>query len=95
MLPNSFMNGRSLIAWNLRSLRTNQGYTQDRLALDAGVDRKFIQWLEQQRGNPTLKMLERLAGALSVGLHELFVPPPEGSIPPQPLKCGRKRKSNS
>lgn len=85
------MDGRALVAWNLRLLRTNRGYTQDRLALEAGVDRKFIQWVEQQRANPTLKMLERLANTLSVGLQEFFVPPTVGSAPPKPLRCGRKR----
>src|SRR6185312_5990446 len=85
------MDGLSLIAWNLRLLRTERGYTQDRLALEAGVDRKFVGWLEARKGNPTLRMLERLAETLSVPLQLFFAPPPLGSAPPQPLKCGRKR----
>jgi transcriptional regulator with XRE-family HTH domain len=85
------MDGLSLIAWNLRLLRTERGYTQDRLALEAGVDRKFIGWLEGRKGNPTLRMLERLAVTLSVPLELFFAPPPSGSVPPQTLKSGRKR----
>src|SRR3954468_7612359 len=91
MKPASKMDGTALIAWNVRLLRTDRGYTQDHLALQAGVERSFIQGLEQRRGNPTLKMLQRLAFALDVGLQEFFVLPAECSSAPQPLKCGRKR----
>jgi transcriptional regulator with XRE-family HTH domain len=85
------MDGLALIAWNLRLLRTRRGYTQDRLASDSGVDRKFVGWLEGRKGNPTLRMLERLAKTLAVPLDQLFVVPPKGSRPPEPLPCGRKR----
>ena len=90
----SEMDGLSLIAWNLLLLRTRRGFSQDRLALDAGVDRKFVGWLEGRKGNPTLKMLERLANTLSVPLGQLFAMPPQGSRPPERLPCGRKRKAN-
>jgi transcriptional regulator with XRE-family HTH domain len=89
--PESDTDGASLIAWNLRLLRTRRGYTQDQLAIEAGVDRKLIGWLEGRKGNPTLKMLERLATALAVPLELLFASPKVGSAPPLPLKCGRKR----
>jgi transcriptional regulator with XRE-family HTH domain len=85
------MDGRSLVAWNLRLLRTRRGYTQDRLAFDSGVDRKFVGWLEGRKGNPTLRMLERLAKTLAVPLDQFFVVPPKGARPPEPLPCGRKR----
>jgi transcriptional regulator with XRE-family HTH domain len=91
ILPQSETDGLALIAWNLRLLRTARGYTQDELAVEARVDRKFIGWLEGRKGNPTVKMLERLATALSVPLHRFFSPPAHGSEPPEPLKCGRKR----
>src|SRR5262245_28110112 len=88
--PESDTDGASLIAWNLRLLRTMRGYTQDQLATEAGVDRKLIGWLEGRKGNPTLKMLERLATTLAVPLQLFFATPGEGSAPPLPLKCGRK-----
>ena len=90
-LSPSEMDGRSLVAWNLRLLRTRRGYSQDRLAFDAGVDRKFVGWIEGRKGNPTLRMLERLAKTLAVPLEQFFVVPPRGSTPPEPLPCGRKR----
>src|SRR4051794_4997971 len=89
--PVSETDGLSLIAWNLRLLRTAHGYTQDELAVEAGVDRKFIGWLEGRKGNPTLKMLERLAITLAVPLQSFFAAPASGSSAPQTLKCGRKR----
>ena len=84
------MDGLSLIAWNLRLLRTRRGYSQDQLAFEAGVDRKFVGWLEGRKGNPTLKMLERLAATLSISLAEFFIPPSSGSPRPEVLPCGRK-----
>jgi transcriptional regulator with XRE-family HTH domain len=93
--PLSASDGLSLIAWNLRMLRTARGITQDELAAEAGVDRKFVGWLEGRKGNPTLKMLERLAATLAVPLQALFVEPSDGAEPPQALKCGRKRINRS
>jgi transcriptional regulator with XRE-family HTH domain len=81
--PGSETDGLSLVAWNLRLLRTARGYTQDELAEEAGVDRKFVGWLEGRKGNPTLKMLERLATTLSVPLQTLFAVPAKGAAPPR------------
>ena len=93
--PDSDTDGAALVAWNLRLWRTTRGYTQDQLAIEAGVDRKLVGWLEGRKANPTLKMLERLATTLSVPLELLFAVPREGSAAPLPLKCGRKRIDRS
>jgi len=36
------MNGRKLVAWNLRRLRVGQQLSQEKLAADAGVDRAYM-----------------------------------------------------
>lgn len=85
------MNGRALLAWNLRRVRVAAGVSQERLAADAGVDRAYLGGLERQAENPTVDLLDRLAAALSVPLGELFVQPVEGAEPPQPLRGGRRK----
>jgi len=84
------MDGRSLVAWNLRRIRVKRGYSQEELAYEADVDRSYVGGLERREENPTVNVLDRLAKALSVPLTEFFVAPAKGSPPPKPLRSGRK-----
>jgi DNA-binding XRE family transcriptional regulator len=87
MLP-SGMNGRKLVAWNLRRLRVERGFSQERLAGEADIDRTYVGRLERVLENPTVGILEKLAGALSVPITEFFVEPPSGFIKIPPLPGG-------
>jgi transcriptional regulator with XRE-family HTH domain len=78
------------VAWNLRRIRVKRGLSQERLAFDSGVDRSYVGGLERREENPTVDLLDRLAGTLSVPLMELFVLPEKGSTPPKPLRGGRR-----
>jgi transcriptional regulator with XRE-family HTH domain len=84
------MNGRALVAWNLRRLRVLKGISQEKLAADAGVDRAYLGGLERQEENPTVDLLDRIAGALMVSVSEFFVKPKPGAKPPAPLRGGRR-----
>jgi len=84
------MDGRALVAWNLRRIRVRRGLSQERLAFDGGVDRSYLGGLERSEENPTVDVLDRLADALSVPISEFFVLPGKGSSPPPPLKSGRR-----
>lgn len=84
------MNGRELVAWNLRKLRVAQGLSQEQLAVDAGVDRTYVGGLERGTANPTVAILDRLAATLSVHLSELFREPRRGSVRPAPMRGGRR-----
>ena len=55
----------------LRERRLEAGLSQEKLALDAGVDRTFVSLLERGGRQPTLATLWRLAGALGVAPSEL------------------------
>ena len=66
------MNGRALVAWNLRRLRVKRGLSQERLAYDAEVDRSYVGGLERRAENPTVDVLDRLAATLEVPLSEFF-----------------------
>jgi transcriptional regulator with XRE-family HTH domain len=85
------MNGRALLAWNLRRLRGERGLSQEGLARETEIDRAYVSEIEREKGNATVDMLDRLAVALSVGIDELFCRPEEGSERPRPLKSGPRR----
>ncbi|MGH8041711.1 MAG: helix-turn-helix domain-containing protein [Rudaea sp.] len=70
-------NVRVLLALNLKRLRAVQGWSQDVLALEAGLDRTFVAHVERMKRNISLDNMEKLAAALAVPLASLmeFVPP--------------------
>ena len=76
---------------NLRRIRVAQGVSQERLAADAGVDRAYLGGLERQAENPSVDLLDRVAGAPSLPLGELFVAPGPDELPPSPLRGGRRK----
>lgn len=84
------MNGRALVAWNLRRIRVKRGISQERLAFDAGVDRSYAGGLERQEENPTVDVLDRLANTLGVPVSEFFIEPRKGTPTPKPLRSGRR-----
>ena len=84
------MDGRALVAWNLRRVRVERGLSQERLAFDSGVDRSYVGGLERGEENPTVDVLDRLAVTLGVKLGELFVDPGPDQAPPKPLRRGRR-----
>jgi transcriptional regulator with XRE-family HTH domain len=57
------MNGRALVAWNLRRARVAAGISQERLAADAGVDRAYLGGLERETENPSVDLRDRVAAA--------------------------------
>lgn len=56
------MDARKLVAWNLRRLRVARGIAQAALAVDAEIDRTYVSRLERNMENPTVIVLERIAG---------------------------------
>jgi transcriptional regulator with XRE-family HTH domain len=86
------MNGRELVAWNLRKLRVARGLSQEQLGADAEVDRTYVGGLERGVVNPSVAVLDRLAGALAVQISEFFKVPQKASPRPQPLRGGRRRR---
>lgn len=84
------MIGRERVAWNLRRIRTGQGISQERLADEAGLDRKYVGVLERRESGATVDVLERLAGVLRVDIRDLLDAPVEGAPAPAPLRPGRR-----
>jgi transcriptional regulator with XRE-family HTH domain len=69
----------------LRERRLAAGLSQEKLALEADVDRTFVSLLERGGRQPTLSTLWRLAGALGIGPSELI-----GAVERQ-QKSGRRQ----
>ena len=61
------------IAHNLKKIRLSRNIAQERLALEAGVDRTFVSKIERGLGNPSLEVLLKLANRLDVSLSELLL----------------------
>ncbi len=57
---------------NIRELRGQQGLSQERLALEAGVDRTLVSKIERVIANPTLEVLTKLAVVLGVTVTRLL-----------------------
>lgn len=87
------MDTRTTIGWNLRKLRVEQALSQERLALEAGIDRSYVGRVERGEENVTVERLEALARVLEVPVRCLFdeVSPTEGR--PSALRAGRKPKA--
>ncbi|PKR89084.1 transcriptional regulator [Pleomorphomonas diazotrophica] len=86
------MNGRELVAWNMRRLRVAKDISQERLANEAGVDRTYVSRLERKMENPSIGILDKIASALDAHVSELLREP-DTSEQPTPLKAGRKPKA--
>jgi transcriptional regulator with XRE-family HTH domain len=86
------MGTRENIGWNLRTLRVEQGLSQERLALESGIDRSYVGRMERGEENVTVDTLEALAKVLQVPVGRLFDEPSSGERP-LPLRAGRKPKA--
>jgi transcriptional regulator with XRE-family HTH domain len=75
MPPKTLQELRYDLAANLKSLRKSAGIAQERLALDAGVDRTVVSKIERGVTNPSLEILLRLANQLNVPVGQLLLPP--------------------
>ena len=80
------------IGWNLRRLRVAKGLSQERLALESGIDRSYVGRVERGSENVTVSTLEAVATVLDVHVSELFREVKEGAQKPEPLRSGRKPK---
>lgn len=84
------MDTRTIIGWNLRRLRVAKGLSQERLALESGIDRAYVGRVERGSENVTVSTLEAFTNALGVKVIELFRDIDPNEPAPLPLPAGRK-----
>jgi transcriptional regulator with XRE-family HTH domain len=63
------------LALQLRQLRREKGWSQEKLAEKASMHRTYLAGIERSLRNPSLENLIKLANALGVTLPELFACP--------------------
>lgn len=61
-----------VLARRIKQLRNRRGWSQERLAEEAGIHRVYLAGIELGQRNPSLRNLENLAQALGVTLARLF-----------------------
>lgn len=71
---------RRRMADNLRRIRKERGLSQERLALEAGVDRTMLSKIERRIANPSIETLLKLSNRLAVDLRDLLSPEPKPQI---------------
>lgn len=64
---------RSDLARNVKALRQSRGLAQERLALEAGIDRTMLSKIEREVTNPSLETLLKLANHLNVSISDLLM----------------------
>ena len=66
---------RSNLALNLKMARKSKGLAQEKLALEAEVDRTVVSKIERAVTNPSLEILLRLANHLEIEVADLLHQP--------------------
>lgn len=74
---------KQILALRLRQLRRDKGWSQEKLAEEAGIHRTYLAGIERSLRNPSLENLVKLANAVGVTLTELFTSREE----PSPAKA--------
>jgi transcriptional regulator with XRE-family HTH domain len=60
------------LAVRIRQLRHERGWSQEKLAEEAGMHRTYLGGIEVARRNPSLRNLIRIARALGIPVKTLF-----------------------
>ena len=76
------MDIKEILAANIKENRRKKGLTQEKLAEKADMSLHYLAILELARKFPSGEMLERLAEALEIEPHELFIisPSPQNEL---------------
>ena len=56
----------------LKALRAEKGVSQEKLALNTGIDRRYMSDIENGRRNISLEIIEKLAAFFELKVSELF-----------------------
>jgi transcriptional regulator with XRE-family HTH domain len=67
------MSVRLLFGQNVKKVREQKGWSQDRLSEETGLHRTYISGIERGVRNPTIEIVQRLATALGVEIRDLFI----------------------
>lgn len=57
---------------NIKKIRKKKGLTQEELALEAGLNRAYIGYIERGKRNPSTETVAKIAKVLKVSLSKIF-----------------------
>tara|TARA_R110002049_G_scaffold164956_3_gene330975 strand:- start:4963 stop:5193 length:231 start_codon:yes stop_codon:yes gene_type:complete len=63
---------RDVLARNLRLHRAERGWSQERLALESGLNRTYLSAVERSEQNISVDNIARLAAALNIEARDLL-----------------------
>jgi len=66
------VSGRRILATNMRSLRREYGWSQERLAEAAGLHRTYVGAVEREERNVSIDNVDRIAKALRISTARLL-----------------------
>jgi transcriptional regulator with XRE-family HTH domain len=66
------MEVRRRVGLNVKRFRKERGLSQEKLAFECGLHRTYVSGVERGVRNPTVLVLEKIAGALSVASSQLL-----------------------
>jgi len=69
---------RNRLGRNVRRTREAKGWSQEAFAHEAGIHRTYVSDIERGVRNPTILIVEKLAGALRVSASQLLDDPLSG-----------------
>lgn len=64
---------RKTVGRNVRRLREEAGLSQEKLALEAELDRTYVSGVERGVRNPTVTVVARIAKALKIAPDKLLI----------------------
>jgi transcriptional regulator with XRE-family HTH domain len=68
-------NLREVLAFQIRSRRVVKGWSQEKLAFEAELDRTYVSAVERCTWNVSLSNIEKIAKALDSKAYQLLMPP--------------------
>ena len=74
LTPAAGQRARDVLSANLLALRGAKGWSQEALALEAGLHRTFVAHVERRARNIALDHLEKLAMAFGLEPYQLLLP---------------------
>ena len=66
------MKAQEQLGMRIKFLRGQKKWSQEDLALEAGINKNYLCDLENGRRNPSLVVLEKICIALNISLEQLF-----------------------
>lgn len=65
------MDANEKVRRNIIKIRTEKGYTQERLAYESGISKGYLSEIESGKKSPTVRTITKLAETLEISLADI------------------------